>query len=348
MEISETTRTSLQQPEWVTSVDFKDAYFHIPIQEQSRKSHPRSDIPVQGSAIRFVHSAHEVHCNGKRGETDGHTQGYKDPPIPRQLVGESQVRPSLSPAYTGSSKNVSGIGLAGEFRKIRTGPQTSLRHHRLQVRPQVRSSPTDTGLGAEPSTKDTDSAIPTGLSGQTIHVFDRSVNSHRKASLPRPTTYETHTVASLKQLESTGITGKNYSNVERGSRQASQARPDHPDRMVSPSRGFPINMQQGAPASSRSICHEVQQQVTSVCVTRTRFLSLSSECTRSAMGGSGRIYLPTNSHLGQNGGEVEGLPVQENYSNSTRAQHALVLESSCHVQPNPTEPAQSAQPFYVS
>ena len=37
MEIPETIRTSLQQGEWVTSVDFKDAYFHIPIQEQSRK-----------------------------------------------------------------------------------------------------------------------------------------------------------------------------------------------------------------------------------------------------------------------------------------------------------------------
>ena len=32
-----TIRTSLQQGEWVTSVDFKDAYFQIPIQEQSRK-----------------------------------------------------------------------------------------------------------------------------------------------------------------------------------------------------------------------------------------------------------------------------------------------------------------------
>ena len=37
METPETIRTSLQQGEWVTSVDFKDAYFHIPIQAQSRK-----------------------------------------------------------------------------------------------------------------------------------------------------------------------------------------------------------------------------------------------------------------------------------------------------------------------
>ena len=37
METPETIRTSLQQGEWVTLIDFKDAYFHIPIQEQSWK-----------------------------------------------------------------------------------------------------------------------------------------------------------------------------------------------------------------------------------------------------------------------------------------------------------------------
>ena len=39
----------------------------------------------------------------------------------------------------------------------------------------------------------------------------------------------------------------------------------------------------------------------------------SSRCTHSAMGGSGRIRLPTNGHIGQSGGEVTGLPVQENH-----------------------------------
>ena len=37
METPETIKTSLQQGLWVTSIDFKDAYFHIPKQEQSRK-----------------------------------------------------------------------------------------------------------------------------------------------------------------------------------------------------------------------------------------------------------------------------------------------------------------------
>ena len=31
METPETIRTSLQQGEWVTSIDLRDAYFHIPI-----------------------------------------------------------------------------------------------------------------------------------------------------------------------------------------------------------------------------------------------------------------------------------------------------------------------------
>ena len=50
METPETIRTSLQQGEWVTSIDFKDAYFHIPIQEQSTKY---LIFHVQGRTYQF-------------------------------------------------------------------------------------------------------------------------------------------------------------------------------------------------------------------------------------------------------------------------------------------------------
>ena len=50
METPETIRTSLQGGEWVTSIDFKDAYFHIPIQEQSRKY---LRFHVQGQTYQF-------------------------------------------------------------------------------------------------------------------------------------------------------------------------------------------------------------------------------------------------------------------------------------------------------
>ena len=99
----------------------------------------------------------------------------------------------------------------------------------------------------------------------------------------------------------------------------------------------------------RSICHEVQQQVTSVRVASTGHLGNSSGCTQYAMGESGRIRLPTSGHLGQSGGEVTGLPLQENHSDcSGVAKHALVLGSGDHVQSDPTEPAQPVDTTFQS
>ena len=50
METPETIRTSLQVGEWVTSIDFKDAYFHIPIHSQSRKY---MRFHLQGCSCQF-------------------------------------------------------------------------------------------------------------------------------------------------------------------------------------------------------------------------------------------------------------------------------------------------------
>ena len=50
METPETIRTCLQVGEWVTSIDFKDAYFHIPIHSQSRKY---MRFHIQGRSYQF-------------------------------------------------------------------------------------------------------------------------------------------------------------------------------------------------------------------------------------------------------------------------------------------------------
>ena len=107
-----------------------------------------------------------------------------------------------------------GPRLAGEFREIRTGTQTSIRLCRLPVRPQVRPGQTDSGPVAKPSGQDTSTFITTGLSSPAAHVLDRSSNSHRKARSPRPTTHETHTVASQKQLEGTRISREGYPSTK--------------------------------------------------------------------------------------------------------------------------------------
>ena len=128
------------------------------------------------------------------------------------------------------------------------------------------------------------------------------------------------------------------------SRQAIQTKSNHSNRMVPPSGHFPKIMQQVAPASDRPICHEVQPQVTSLCLSSTGHPGGSSGCTHSAMGGSGRIRLPTDRHIGQSGGEATGLPLQEIHSDcSGLAQHALVLGLGDHVQPGPSQPTQPAQ-----
>ena len=72
------------------------------------------------------------------------------------------------------------------------------------------SGPTDTGPVAEPSTKILALLSRPVLSGPAIHVPYRSANSNRKVSLSQLTTHKTHTVASQKQLEGTGITRKGH------------------------------------------------------------------------------------------------------------------------------------------
>ena len=85
-----------------------------PVQEVHAFSHPGSVLPVQSSTLWPVHSTYRVHSGGQRGQTDGFTERYKNPPVPRRLVGESHISPNLSPAYTDLSSSLSRIRLAGE------------------------------------------------------------------------------------------------------------------------------------------------------------------------------------------------------------------------------------------
>ena len=50
-----------------------------------------------------------------------------------------------------------------------------------------------------------------------------------------------------------------------------------------------------------------------VCVTSSGPPGMGSGCTQPIMGKSGPICLPTSSHLGQSGGEVAGLPMQQDH-----------------------------------
>ena len=168
-------------------------------------SRPGTDLSVQSSPLRPINSSHGVHCHSKGGKTYGHSEGYKAPPIPRRLVGESHLPPGLSPAYTRPSTNVQGFRLAGEHREVRIGTQTNFQFRRLPVRPPVRSGSTDTGQVAKPTGKDTRTHLPTGLFSAGTDVPNRTANRDGETSPPRQTSHEAHSVAPQKKLENTGI-----------------------------------------------------------------------------------------------------------------------------------------------
>ena len=445
-------------------------------------SYPRADLPLQSIAVRSVNSSHGVYYYSKGGEADGHSQRYKDPPVPRRLVGESHIPPGLSPAYTGNNKNVPTSRLAGECRKVGAETQADFQLRRLPIRPPVRSGSTDTGPVAKPSGQNTGTDLSTGLFGKGIYVPDRSTDSHRKTSSPGQTTHEAHSMASQKQLENTGILGKTdpstqiatssfamvaegrqcphrpaitpyatcsanlYRRIKRrvgrslkrvhcarnlvttgkqtaykllgtksslsgskrvpkamhgqngsgsnqqhhsrglhqqggrhevrptlcptlenldlvhretsdskgpthsrplkcGGRQTIQTGTNHPNGMGPPSRSFPSPVPQVASASNRSLCYEIQQQVAPVCITSFGPHGHCGGCTQFVMGRSRRIRLPTDSHIGQSGGEFAGLPIPEtdHYCPGV-AQHDMVLGPRGNVQPDPIALASAAKP----
>ena len=93
-------------------------------------------------------------------------------------------------------------------------------------------------------------------------------------------------------------------------------------------------MQPVAQTPNGPFCHQVQQQAPTVRLPCPRPPGLGSGCSQSVLGGTGLLHFPTSSHLGQSGGEVTGLPMQQNNSDCPR------VGSSGNVQPNPTVPAQ--------
>ena len=451
------------------------------VQEVHAFSHPGSVLPVQGPAFWSFHSNHGVHSGGQRGQAHGLTTGYKNPPVPRRLAGESLYPPHLSPAYSNPGHTMSGARVVGEQGKVRTGPQTGLQLRRLSVRPERGQDQTNRRTLAGTDRQDQVNSVGSGLPGPAVHVPHRTAYSNRKTSPLRTAAHETHTVALEKQLEGPRVTGKGdtspqvppptskvvaggkqcaprstitpsktcsanlYRRIkrrvgrslrrphckgnlvpsrkqvtykplraqssipssktvsnprlqqdsvdsykqhnsgglyqqrggdevrvtvcpavenpvlvhqttgnpqgtshprpsERDRRQAIQTGPDHSDRMVTSSRSVPGFMQPVAPASGRSVCHQVQQQTSSVCLSSPRPPGVGSGCTQPLLGRSGSLCLPTGSHLGQSGGEATGLPLQQDNSDCTRlAQRALVLGSGSNVKSDPTLPAQHTQ-----
>ena len=126
--------------------------------------------------------------------------------MPRRLIGESLFPRNLSPTYTELGSSLPRSRLASEQGKVRGGPKTGFQLRMLPVRPERRQGQTHTRVLAGLDRQDPVNTVRSGMSGLTVHVPLRSSHSIRKASPPRATSHEAHTVALEKQLEGPRIT----------------------------------------------------------------------------------------------------------------------------------------------
>ena len=152
------------------------------VQEVHAFSPSGSVLPVQSPSLWPVHSPHGVHSGHQRGQTHGTSKGYKDPPVPRRLAGESLYPRHLSPAYSNPDHTVPGSRVAGEQGKIRTGPTTGLQLRRLPVRPESGQGQTNRGTLADLDRQDQINTVGSGMPGPEIYAPHRATHSNRKTS----------------------------------------------------------------------------------------------------------------------------------------------------------------------
>ena len=296
-------------------------------------------------------STHETHTVALEKQLEGPRvtgkgdSGPQIPPPPSKVVAggkQCASRSTITPSITCS---------ANLYRRIKRRVGRSLRRTYCKgtvvpTREQVTHKP----LGAESSISSSKRDSNPSLQQDSVGSY----RQHNSGCLYQQRGGDEIGLSVCPTVENTVLVHQAASNpqgtshprpAERDSRQAIQAWPDHSNRVVTSSRCVPSCMFKVASTTSGPVCHQVQQQTTTVCITGTRPPGLDSGCTQPLLGGPGPIRLPTGSHLGQSGGEAPGLPLQQNNSDCSRvAQHALVLGPGSDVKPDSTVSAQHAQP----
>ena len=183
---------------------------HVP--KLPQVSFPKPVLPAPGPSFWPLNSSNGVYLCGQGGQVDGPVTGYKNPPIPRQLVDLSPHQRILPPGHPIPPRPLPGVGLGGEPSKIRVGTQTGVRICGLPVRPLTRTGQTDPEPLGVSSSEGGIHFDQSDLPSQEVHVTDKPSYSNRKTGTPGQTSYETHSVAPQKTLESPQITGKGDSS----------------------------------------------------------------------------------------------------------------------------------------
>ena len=212
METPETIRTSLQTGEWVTSIDFRGAYFHIPIHSQSRKYmrfHLQSQS-YQFKALPFGLSTApmEITVVAKEITLMALQRGIRI----HQYLDVWLVRVTSHKTCLQHTRTLVALcqelGWLVNKEKSELVPKQIFNFIGYQFRFERGQDQTHTRTLAGIGRQDSVNTVWSGVSSLAVHVPHRSTHSNRKTSSPRATPRQPHTVALEKQLEGPRITRK--------------------------------------------------------------------------------------------------------------------------------------------
>ena len=206
METPETIRTSLQAGEWVTSIDFKDTYFYIPIHSQSRKY---MRFHIQGRCYQFKALPFGLSTAPMEFTVVVKLMALQRGIRIHQYLDDWLVRVTSHQTYLQHTQTLVALcrelGWLVNKEKSELVPKQVFNFVGYQF--DLREGKVRRTLEHWQALRDKIQSI---LSSPVcpVHVPRRSTHSNKKASPPRATTYEAHTVELEKQLEGPRITRK--------------------------------------------------------------------------------------------------------------------------------------------
>ena len=122
--------------------------------------------------------------------------------------------------------------------------------------------------------------------------------------------------------------GSTHSGLsECDSRQSFTQGQGHTDRMVSSSQNFSKDLPNLAQANDRLVCHQNEQQTSSVCVSSPRSKCNGGRCIEHLLGGNGRLCLLSNSSNPEGTSKNENICMSNDCGSSRVARDELVLGS---------------------
>ena len=175
------------------------------VQEVHASSPPGSVLPVQSPTLWSIHSSHGVHSGGQEVKLMALQRGIRI----HQYLDDWLVRASTHDTCLQHTQTlVTHCQELGWLVKSQNWLPTGCQLYRLPVQPERGKGQTHTRALAGLDRQDPVNTVRSGTPGPAVHVPPRSTHSNRRASPPRATSHEAHTVALGKQLEGPRVTRK--------------------------------------------------------------------------------------------------------------------------------------------